>query len=266
MISINIKGSSEVSAMLAAVPKQANRAAEMAIDFTAKFIKADVQREMLKVFNSPTPYTMNSLMVTPTRNHNMTASVWFKEPQRMGQHYLVPQVAGGRRQLKGFERALDAAQYVPGRGAKLDTYGNIRGGDIVQILSVLGRLNRYAGDNTNISAASKVKNKKERDYLIITKRRGKVYPGVYQRVQTGVGFGAKTKRTFLDQSKAYQKGRTRGRFSAVIMARGIKPILLRGRTGKPIKPLLDFYGIADATYKRVFAERFWSNWHRMASR
>lgn len=261
MFHIDVRGSQEVARMMATIPKRASRAAEMALDATAQAIRDEIKATMPKVFDRPTPYTLNSLQITPTHRHNMKASVWFKEPKRMGQHYLVPQVEGGRRELKGFERALGTAQHVPGKAAKLDRYGNIKGKDIVQILSVLGKLDRYQGDNTNITEGSRRKNNKERDYFIITKRRGKVYPGVYQRVQSSVGFGAKTKRTFLDQSKTYQKGMTRGKFSRVIRARGIKPILLRGRTGKPITPLLDFYGLAHRVYSQRFVPLFWAKFN-----
>lgn len=265
MININITGIDEVKRALANAPKLAERAAEMALDFTARHIKSDIQREMLIVFDAPTQWTLNSLQVTPTKGHNMMASVWFKEPGRMGQHYLVPLVEGGSRKLKGFERALGLGEMVPGSGVKLDQYGNIPGSQIVQIMSVLGGFNRYAGDNTNITSRSRKSNTKERDYVVITKRRGKLYPGVYQRVQTGAGFGAKTKRTFSDRSKAYQKGRTRGRFSSVIRARGLKPIMITGRTGHSVKPLLDFYGVAERAFNAIFERRFWANLERLSA-
>jgi len=90
--------------------------------------------------------------------------------------------------------------------------------------------------------------------------------GVYQRYQTGVGFGAKTKRTMLDRSKAWQKGRTRGRFASVIRARGLRPVLLTGRTGHNVKPLLDFYGVAHRTFAREFERRFWAELWRQLGR
>jgi hypothetical protein len=124
-------------------------------------------------------------------------------------------------------------------------------------MSVLGKLGRYAGDNTNITAGSRKRNTKERDYVYLPHGSGKLPPGIYRRVQTAAGFGAKTKRTFADRSKAYQKGRKRGRFASVIRARGLKPILIVGRTGHKVKPLLDFYGVAHATYSKEFDRTFW---------
>lgn len=262
MITVTITGVSEVQQMLEAFPKEAGRALEISLDYTAKFIKSDVQRAMLTVFDKPTPYTMNSLQVTPTKGHNMQASVWFKEPARMGDHYLVPQVEGGSRKLKGFERSF-GKEFVPGAGARIDQYGNVRGGDIVQIMSVLGKLGRYAGDNANITAKSRKRNTKERDYVYLPHGSGKLPPGIYKRVQTGRGFGAKTKRTFADQSRTYQRGRTRNGISSVVRARGLQPILIVGRTGHDVKSLLDFYGIANATIDRELVRKFWQTFNRV---
>ena len=264
MISITIDDKA-VKAMLKALPKQASRAAEQALDFTALRIGYEIYTQMLRVFDRPNMYTLNSLKVTKTKGHNMQASVWFKDPERMGQHYLVPQVDGGRRKLKGFERALGNDEYVPGVGAKLDQYGNISPGQIKQILSVLGKAQTSAGYDANLTAKSAKTNKRSRDYVVIKPgNRGHLNPGVYQRYQTGVGFGAKTKRTM--PFGEYQKGRTRGRFSSVVQAKGLRPIMLVGRTGRAVRPLLPFYKIAHATYDKYFIARFTTEFQRLTAR
>src|SRR5574340_131161 len=129
MIKVTINDS-EIRKMIAALPKSAGRAAEIALDKTAQAIRNEVRDEMRRVFDRPVPYTLNSLQITPTKGHNMQAAVWFKDPERMRQHYLVPQVEGGPRQLKGLERAIAARsgvkmELVPGAGARLDQYGNV---------------------------------------------------------------------------------------------------------------------------------------------
>lgn len=283
MIHIDIKGLKEVQQMLDAIPKQASRAAEIALDKTAKVIRDDIKAEMKSVFDRPVPYTINSLQVTPTHNHNMQASVWFKDPPRMGQHYLVPQVEGGKRKLKGFERGVDLGKMVPGKGAKMDRYGNVSTGQIKQIMSVLSKAETSAGYSANITDRSRKRNTKERDYVVIHRRNGRLLPGVYQRYQTGAGFGHKTKKTFTDRSRSYQKGNRKqavrdprtgrivkwfgqdsvfwegSRIQSVIRARGLKPILIQGRQGDAVKPLLDFYGVAHATFNRAFMPLFWAN-------
>ena len=238
-----------VRQMMKVLPAQTMRAAEKAIDKTAFAVRAEVRAEMPKVFDRPTPYTLNSLRVETTRSHNMEAKVWFKEPDRMVQHYLVPQVEGGQRKLKGFERALDQTPFVPARvGPKLDRYGNLPYGRIVQILSVLGRAEYVAGYAANITGRSKKRNRKPRDYVQLKQRHGKLPPGIYERFQTSVGFGAKTKKSL--PFGEHQRGRTKGRFSSAIRARGLRPILVEAKQ-MHVRPRLPFYEIG----ARVVATR-----------
>jgi len=241
MITIKIDGIQEVQAMLKQYPVQASRALEIAIDKTAMEIKDAVRQAIPQVFDRPTPYTLNSLRVEKTRNHNMKAAVWFIEPKRMADHYLIPQVEGGTRKLKGFERALGANSFIPSKHAKLDRYGNLPYGVIVQMLSVLGRAEYVAGYQANITARSKKRNSKPRDYVALPMGAGKLPPGIYQRVQTGVGFGAKTKKTL--QFGEFQKGRSKGRFSSVIRARGLRPVVIHGRKTPTYRKRLPFYEI-----------------------
>jgi hypothetical protein len=239
--------------LLDTVPKVARRAAEMALDATAMDIKAAEVEEMSNVFDSPVPYTLNSLKVTPTRNHNLKASVWFKDPDRMGQHYLVPQVEGSKRKLKGFERALGKDAYIPGKGAKINKHGNVSPGQIRQFLSVLGKAEGSAGYSANITARSKKRNRKTRDYVLLPKGSGKLPPGIYQRVATGRGFGHKTKKTLpFGEWQRSKKSKP-----IAVRARGLRPIMVKGR-GAPYTPLLKFYDIAAGVFNRRFAPLFYS--------
>ncbi|HOI17003.1 MAG TPA: hypothetical protein PK036_11745, partial [Geobacteraceae bacterium] len=65
-------------------------------------VKDEEIKEMKKVFDRPTPFTLNSLKLTPAKKDNLAAVVWFKDPPRLGsgQHYIEPQVFGGGRELK----------------------------------------------------------------------------------------------------------------------------------------------------------------------
>lgn len=255
MFSVKID-SKAVQDMIKALPKEAGRAAEIALDKTAFDIKAAEVAKMKQVFDSPTRFTLNSLKVTRTRNHNMQASVWFKEPDRMGQHYLVPQVEGGPRKYKGFERGFGDTMFIPGQFARRTKAGNMSPAQIRQIMSVLGKAERTAGYSANLTARSAKRNRKDRDYVYIRRRHGRLLPGIYERFQTGVGFGYKTKRSL--PFGVYQKGRRRGRFASVVRARGLKPIMLVGRQRKPYKPRLPFYEVAQDT----FDERFYIHFYR----
>jgi hypothetical protein len=241
-VRIDIKGIAGVDAMLKAMPKQAGRAAEQALDHTAKAIRDDIKGEIPRVFSSPVPWTRNSLKATLTRGHNMLAKVGFKDPPRMGQHYLVPQVEGGARELKGFERAADNKQYNLAVGAKRTAAGNITVG---QAKAVVAGTKRRGGDYVTIKAGNK----------------SRLLPGVYQRIKTTKGFGKAVTRSM---NYTAQRGRRRGKFTSAVMARGLKPILiLKTNQREPVKPRLDFYGIAHKTFDRMLAARFWSNLNRI---
>lgn len=256
-VQIDSKG---VEAALAAIPGKAHRACATALTQTGKEIKLAVVGQMKQVFDRPTKYTLNSLQLDPATKDRLQAAVWFKTPDRMGQHYLEPQVVGGARKLKGFERAISGMELVPGAGVRLDKHGNMPIGQVRQILSVMGKAESSAGYAANLTARSARRNRKDRDYVYIPKKHGKLWPGVYQRVQTARGFGAKTKRSLAFGT--YQRGRTRGKISSAIRARGLKPIMIVGRTGKQVKPRLDFYGVASRTFDKVFEQRFWDTLHK----
>ncbi len=282
-VTIVVSGQTEVAKALAALPGKAHRACAIALNKTGKLVKEAEVAEMRAVFDSPTSYTLNSLKLTPATKDNLQATVGFKKPDRYGDnpHYLFPQVESGPRHLKGFEQGVGLGELTPALGAKLNRYGNVSPGQIRQILSVLGKAETAAGYNSNITDRSRRRNTKERDYVVIDNRqRGRLPMGVYQRFQTGAGFGAKTKRTFLDRSKSYQKGSRKqavrdprtGRFvkwfgqgslfwegsqiHSIVRSRGLRPVLLVGHTGRQVKPLLDFYGVAQRTFKQRFDPLF----------
>lgn len=248
MIKVSVNNQ-RVRKMLAAYPRSAKRALEVSLDRTAYEIRDAVKTEMKRVFDKPTPYTLNSLKVTRTRNHNMKAYVWFKEPERMSQHYLVPQVKGGARQYKGFEQALGDQMFVPGQGAKLNQYGNVTAQRIRQILSVLKLAERGQGYQANITARSAKRNTKQRDFVYLMNGSGKLPPGIYERVATTKKVSLRGKNRKFGE---WQKGKNR----KAVRARGLKPIMLHGRNRAPVKARLDFYGVANKEYRLAFIPIF----------
>lgn len=234
-MSIEIRGISETVKMLAAVPKQVQRATEQALDFTARHIQSDVQKEMLQVFDKPVDYTIKGVKTTLTKGHNMQASVWIATPQRMAQSYMVPQVEGGQRNLKGFELAAGKKQYDLAVGAKRTAAGNIT---VAQAKALVAGTKRRGGD-----------------FVIIGKgNKSGLLPGVYQRVKAGRGFSRKTAK---GAQHALQQGRRKGRYASAVMARGLKPILIaKENQGEQVKPQLDFYGVAHRTFAAQFERRF----------
>lgn len=119
--------------------------AAVALTKTAQHIKAAEVKEMRDVFSNPNPYTMNSLYVKSATRSDLTARVWLKDDTSKGtpaSKYLLPSIEGKARNLKRFEKALISVgampagyRAVPGEAAKLDSYGNMLRGQIVQILA-----------------------------------------------------------------------------------------------------------------------------------
>ena len=249
----------EIKKLLRSMPKTVQRAAEQALDQTAYRIYAEISGELLKVFDHPTRFTLSSLKYTKTRNHNMIASVWFREPDRMAEHYLVPEVEGTERKLKGFERGLYKNKFIPSKYLKLNAYGNVSPGLFRQILGVLGRAELTAGYQANVTARSAKKNIKQRDYVFLPKgsSRGALPPGIYKRVsQSGKGLNSAAFRRSQANFGTYQKGKRRRKISQIIRARGLRPILLVGRQHTKYKPRLKFYDIANRVYDKEFRHVF----------
>jgi hypothetical protein len=112
---------------------------------TAQHAQAAEIHEMRDVFDRPTPYTLGSTRVRPARKNRLKASVEFKDfsvKATPPSSFLMPQVRGGARDLKRYERALFHAGIlppgmyaVPGAAARIDAWGNMERGQIIQILS-----------------------------------------------------------------------------------------------------------------------------------
>lgn len=160
-----------------------------ALTKTAQDIKAAEIETMKEVFDRPTRFTLNALAVKPATKRNLSAEVFFKEGfgSVPAWRYLGPQVEGGPRQHKSFEKRLIAAGHmkpdefaVPGQGAKLDQSGNMTGPTIERILSQV----QAAGGagyqaNATDSRRSKAKRKKSGNYFVL--RAPNVAAGVYYR-------------------------------------------------------------------------------------
>lgn len=177
-------------------------AAVLAINRTAYQAQKAEQDEIRARFDRPTPFTVNSLTVIPAKPNSLSAEVVFKDYLRNpgDRHYLEPSVYGGGRPQKPFERRLSKRLLpagwftVPGPGAKLDAFGNMSRGQLVQILAVLGALptaNAGQGFQGAQTARSKKRNKRIGDYFASTpffqfSHKGKCLPfGIYQRLSQG---------------------------------------------------------------------------------
>lgn len=119
----------------------------LALTRTAQAMQTDEKIELRHAFDRPTPFTVNSVFMRAATKKKLEAFVFLRDEASSGTppvKYLVPEVYGGRRRVKRFERALQSAGIlrsdqltVPGKETKLNQYGNITGGAITAMLSAV---------------------------------------------------------------------------------------------------------------------------------
>lgn len=146
----------------------------------------------------PTGLTRRSPLVERADVGRLTAVVYI-DPKAPGgdgippEEYVGTQETGSAdRRLKKFERALQSSgampsghKVVPGKHARLDGYGNISRGQIVQVLNQLGGAlsagyQRVIGRTQGKRKASAAR--AGRSYVAIPQPQGGLQPGIYQRV------------------------------------------------------------------------------------
>ena len=215
------------------------RAAVWAVNDTANVVRDDLRTEMRRVFDRPTSFTLNSVRVKYANSTRPEAFVWLKDEAGKGTPadvYLGPQIFGGDRQLKRMEKALLANGLmpsgcfcVPAGGAKLDQYGNVSRGQVVQILSQLKaqRGGGFESRASNSAASRRARAKQGVTYFVLTKPWGKLKPGIYLRKK-------------------------------LVRSSKVTPVFLYVKSVK-YKPRFDFFGVADRSaaknLPRIFNEK-----------
>lgn len=206
-----------LSALSTASQKQVRFATRVALTRTAGLVKAAEEHEIRDVFRNPTPYTQSSVFVRAATSARLEATVMLKDDATKAvpaSKFLAPQIDGGQRGMKRFERALQAVgampagyRAVPGGAAKLDSYGNMSRGQIVQILAFF-RAFPEMGYKANMTDKGRARlargSKRQHGFAYFVGRPGDRLPlGVYQRVSFVSGTALKPVLIFV-RSAVYQ--------------------------------------------------------------
>lgn len=215
---INVRDAvAQLSAICTAGQKQVQFATRVALTRTASKVKDAEVHEMRDVFRNPTPYTLSSVFVQPATANRLSATVLLKDEATKAipaAKYLKAQIDGGQRGLKRFERALIAAgvmpgdyRAVPGAAAKLDAYGNMNRGQIVQILAFF-RAFPEMGYKANMTDAGRARlargSRSKLGFAYFVGHPGNRLPlGVYQRVKFAHGSAIKPVLIFV-RSAVYE--------------------------------------------------------------
>ncbi|MBS1067263.1 hypothetical protein [Gluconobacter cerinus] len=177
--------------------KEIPRAEASALNRLATGARLQVSDRMKEVFEKPTSFTLNGFFTRPATPKNLEAWVATRDYARRGTAaitYLGPQIHGGARDMKRFEKALrsvSGGQYVvPGKDCPLDGNGNIRSGVILQILSRLGVMRdptSNMGDRTarRLARQAKAARGAKSEYFIAYEHGNRRPKGIYKILGPG---------------------------------------------------------------------------------
>ena len=159
-ISIDTSGINKAQAWLAQIQGQMPYAASRALNDAAKQVAADLNKSTDRYFDRPTRFTQNAYRVSMRSSKaNLVAEV---RPKPIQERYLLPSIRGGIRPQRPSERRLGGISpaWRPGRDAKLsETTGN---------MSKAAALKALKGGP---------------DLFTLRDKRGKLRPGVFQRIK-----------------------------------------------------------------------------------
>lgn len=168
---------------------QLPQAGSLALNDTAYDVLKHIQTRMDVVFDKPTRFTKNALMVWRAKPDNLEAQV--KERPSVGpRHYLKIEETGGVRPQTGLERLMASklpyegtvSAIIPAYGARLDGFGNWSVGERNQVLSQLKAQRDSTANETEASRKRKGKKKGPGRYFIPKSGMG---AGVYRRDEKG---------------------------------------------------------------------------------
>lgn len=214
MIIVDAKNSVEfVQKYLLGFEKQIPYATSLAINSTAKDVQEGLVNEMKSVFDRPTRWTLNSLMVEFANKQNQTAVIRFKDDSaggRSAEKYLTPEILGGYRNVKGFEKVLkrlgmpDGTEAVPASRFILDRYGNFSKSSVNKIINLLKK--GYDDDYS--------------DRYFISNGKGKtahLFPGIYYRYGYSEAGDYQPKTSRKSSAFIRKKGKKGARVAPVIL-------------------------------------------------
>ncbi|MYM65446.1 hypothetical protein GTP45_01185 [Pseudoduganella sp. FT55W] len=216
---VDVRGAiSALAAISTAGQKQVNFAARVALTKTAQKAAAAEVKEMRDVFRNPTPYTLSSVYVKPATAAHLEATVMLKDEATKAvpaAKFLRAQIDGGQRVQKRFERALQAVgamptgyRAVPASGARMDAYGNMSSGQIVQILAFFSAFPEmgYKANMTDKGRARLARgSKRQQGMSYFIGHPGDRLPlGVYQRTSFARGTAIRPVLLFV-RSAVYQE-------------------------------------------------------------
>lgn len=197
MLTLQITGLEAVKDQLQGFSDRRFRAAvATALSRTAKALNSEWRKQLQSEIDRPERLTVNAPISTFAKADNLTATVSLRDQMRQAgaispAEYIGTQERGGGRRQRVFERALVSAGVmpagyfaVPGDGAQLDGFGNVRRQQIVQVLNQLAGGVVKEGYRRVISANAAKRARaatRSRKYFAISEKGAGLPPGVYAK-------------------------------------------------------------------------------------
>lgn len=211
---IEVKATSNIEQLSRALrelgEKQLPKTLARAATLTAYEVRDKIVEHLNKDFDQPTQVTLKSLYIKSANPKTQTAKVWFKDSFNSGipaDKYLQPQVQGGQRGHKRFEKALiarglmESGEYAIPTKDVLDAFGNVKGGFSLKVLSGLGAAETTAGTTANASGSRRSKKKGNARRFFIAKISNT--RGVWERKSTAFGVGIRPVFIFVTKAPTY---------------------------------------------------------------
>ena len=242
------------------IKKQLPFVISKALNETGFLVIKDLKTEMTNVFDNPSPFALRSTRFQKSTKTKLSFEIGLQDfagrgtrdqlslstsgssrgSQTAGNKFLYPQIYGGTRNARSSERrfreigVMNANQFwVKGEGARLNKYGDIAPGQIIQILSALKAF-RDSGYDSNYNPKSnrKTKNPLAEKLLVIKdyKNKGKLYPGVYELTNPVISKTGKVRYTNL------------------------KPLLIFLQNPQ-YKKRYDFFGVGQRSFDKYFEDK-----------
>ncbi|CAG4883801.1 conserved protein of unknown function [Georgfuchsia toluolica] len=242
-IKVDTSGLMRLRAEIEGKAKQVRYATMRSLNAAAYKASQDTAKEIARVFDRPTPWVLRSVRYVKATRDRLEASVdfdfWGNKQGVTVSQVLNAEIHGGGRRLKRYEVALQRAGIlpagmaaVPGAAAKMDQYGNMSSGQIVQIMAWFQSFGEQGYKaNINQKGRNRLMRGSKRGaapgfaYFVLKQRQGKLLPGIYQRFN----------------------------FSA--WGTAVKPVMIFVRIPQ-YRRRLDFYGLAEKSARAEFDAQF----------
>lgn len=164
-----------------------------ATERTGRYVYGALRSEMEEVFDRPTRWALQGVQISKATLDRPVFTIWINETPNKGipgVKFLTPQIEGGSRNVKRFERALQTKGLmpagwfaVPGRQAPLDAHGNVPASFIVRMLS---DLQAFGEQGHRANRKGERRGARKTNYFFVPRKGSHLKPGVYWHMPGGL--------------------------------------------------------------------------------